>query len=213
MKRLALYARVSSVDQHPENQLLELRAYAKARGFEHVTEYVDHGISGAKDRRPALDRLMADVKARRVDLIAVTALDRLGRSVRHLLSCVETFRHVGAALVSLREGVSTERESPVADMVIHVFSAVAEVERRLLIERVRSGLKRARESGVRLGRAPLKVDPRRLESVIDRKLSARQAARELGCSTASAWRLIRAHTTGAAEADGASRAAEEVANA
>jgi DNA invertase Pin-like site-specific DNA recombinase len=208
-KRVALYARVSTLDQHPENQLVELRAYAKARGFENVVEYIDHGVSGAKDRRPALDKLMADVKCRRVDLIAVTALDRLGRSVRHLLQCVETFRHVGAALVSLREGVSTERDSPVADMVIHVFSAVAEVERRLLIERVRSGLKRAREAGVRLGRAPIKVDPHRLKSVINRKLSARQAAKELGCSTASAWRLIRAHRVGAVEADRASRAAEE----
>ena len=138
MKRVALYARVSTLDQHPENQLIELRAYAKARGFENVVEYVDHGVSGAKDRRPALDRLMADVRARRVDALVVTALDRLGRSVRHLVQCM---------------------------------------------------------------------------NVLTRRLSARAAARELGCSTASAWRLLKAHRAGAAEADGASRAAEEAPHA
>src|SRR5438132_12601779 len=91
-------------------------------------------------------------------------------------------------------------------MVFRIFAAVAEFERELIIERIRAGIKRAKDSGVRFGRRPLEVDPRRLESVLARKLSARAAARELGCSTASAWRLIRAHATGAADAHGASHA-------
>lgn len=211
VKRVALYARVSTLDQHPENQLMELRAYAKARGFENVTEYVDHGISGSKDRRPSLDRLMLDVKARRVDGLVVTALDRLGRSVRHLVHCMNVLGDNGVEFCSLREGV--QAGTPVSQMVFTIFAAVAEFERQLIIERVRAGLKRAKDSGVRLGRRPLEVDPRRLQSVIERRLSARAAARELQCSTASAWRLIRAHTASGADADGASRAAEAPAHA
>ena len=211
MKRVALYARVSTLDQHPENQLIELRAYAKARGFENVVEYVDHGVSGAKDRRPALDRLMADVRARRVDALVVTALDRLGRSVRHLVQCMNVLGDNGVEFCSLREGV--QAGTAVSQMVFTIFAAVAEFERALLIERIRAGIRRAKDSGVRLGRQPLQVDPRRLENVLTRRLSARAAARELGCSTASAWRLLKAHRAGAAEADGASRAAEEAPHA
>src|SRR5439155_16608482 len=107
MKRVGLYVRCSTLDQHPENQLLELHSYATARGFENVTEYVDHGVSGAKEKRPALDRLMADVKARRVDVVVVAAFDRLGRSVRHLVGCLELFRHVGVEFISLREAVDS----------------------------------------------------------------------------------------------------------
>src|SRR5207249_6911838 len=94
MKRVALYARCSTAggDQNPETQLRDLRDYCRARGWEHVTEYVDHGISGTKDRRPALDRLMVEVKARRVDVVVVAAFDRFGRSVRHLVESLEAFR-------------------------------------------------------------------------------------------------------------------------
>jgi DNA invertase Pin-like site-specific DNA recombinase len=211
-KRVALYARVSTLDQHPENQLIELRAYAKARGFENVVEYVDHGVSGAKDRRPALDRLMADVKCRRVDLIAVTALDRLGRSVRHLVQCMNVLGDNGVEFCSLREGV--QAGTAVSQMVFTIFAAVAEFERQLLIERVRAGLHRAKLQGRRLGRKPLEVDSRRLESVLARRLSARAAARELNCSVASAWRLIRAHSADVSvDAHGASHAAEGAAHA
>ncbi len=183
MKRVALYARVSTLDQHPENQLLELRAYAKARSFENVVEYVDHGVSGAKDRRPALDRLMLDVKARRVDVVAATALDRLGRSVRHLVQCMNVLGDNGVEFCSLREGV--QAGTAVSQMVFTIFAAVAEFERQLLIERVRAGLHRAKLQGRRLGRKPLEVDPVMLDRVLARKLSARAAARELNCFSES----------------------------
>jgi len=211
MKRVALYARVSTLDQNPETQLVELRREAAARGWEHVTEYVDHGESGDKIKRPELQRLLADVRARRVNTVVVVAFDRLGRSVKDLLMLLQTFKERSTDLLSLREGIDTS--SAVGEMVYVIVWAVAQLERSLIIERVRAGMRRAKLEGRRLVRQPLQVDPRRLESVLDRKLSARQAARELGCSTASAWRLIRAHTTGAAEADGASRAAEEAVHA
>ena len=211
MKRVALYARCSTLDQNPETQLVELRREATARGWEHLTEYVDHGESGAKIKRPELQRLLADVRARRINTVVVVAFDRLGRSVKDLLMLLQTFKERSTDLLSLREGIDTS--SAVGEMVYVIVGAVAQLERSLIIERVRAGMRRAKLEGRRLGRQPLQVDPRRLESVMNRKLSARAAARELGCSTASAWRLIRAHTTGGPDAHGASRAAEEAPHA
>jgi DNA invertase Pin-like site-specific DNA recombinase len=213
MKRVALYARCSTAggDQNPETQLRDLRDYCHARGWEHVTEYVDHGFSGTKDRRPALDRLMVEVKARRVDVVVVAAFDRFGRSVKQLVETLELFRHLDVEFISLREQIDTG--SPLGQAVFTIIAAIAQLERSLIVERVKAGLRRARAEGKRLGRQPLQVDSSRLNDVLGRRLSARQAARELGCSTASAWRLIRAHATGAVEADGASRAAEGAAHA
>ncbi len=190
MKRAALYARCSTLDQHPENQLLELRAYAKVRGFENVAEYVDHGVSGAKDRRPALDRLMLDVKARRVDGVIVTALDRLGRSVRHLVQCMNVLGDNGVEFCSLREGV--QAGTAVSQMVFTIFAAVAEFERQLVIERVRAGLRRARLEGKTLGRPRVRVDERRFRLIASQKLPVRAAAKALGISPSSYLRLVRA---------------------
>ena len=209
MKRVALYCRVSTGDQTCENQLNDLRDYCRARGWEQVSEFVDQGISGTKERRPALDRLMAEVKARRTDVVVVAAFDRVGRSTRHLLTTLDLFRHLDVEFISLREQIDTG--SPLGQAVFTIIAAIAQLERSLIVERVKAGLRRAKAEGKRLGRKPLEVDSRRLSSVLHRKLSARQAARELGVSTASAWRLLRAHASGSADADGASRAAEEVA--
>src|SRR5437870_11079854 len=206
-KRVAVYARVSTGDQSCEPQLRDLREYVAARGWQ-AEEYVDVGVSGARQRRPALDRLLAAVKARRVDVVVVAAFDRMGRSVRHLVETLELFRHLGVEFISLREQIDTG--SPLGQAVFTIIAAIAQLERSLIVERVKAGLRRARAEGKRLGRAPLQVDPHRLDSVLRRKLSARAAARELQCSVASAWRLIRARTTGAVDAHGASRAAEEI---
>ena len=102
--RAAIYARVSTFDQEPENQLTELRRYVQARGWD-ATEYVDRGISGAKDHRPALDRLVADARRRRFDVVVVWRLDRLGRSLRHLITLLDDFQALGVAFVSLGEGI------------------------------------------------------------------------------------------------------------
>ena len=211
MKRVGCYFRVSTSEQDVGAQRNDALAYCKARGWDTVSEYSDTGISGTRERRPGLDRLLSDVKARRLDVVVVAAFDRFGRSVRHLVETLELFRHLDVEFISLREQIDTG--SPLGQAIFTIIAAIAQLERSLIVERVKAGLRRAKAEGKRLGRQPLRVDPRRLESVVVRKLSARAAARELGCSTASAWRLIRARTTGAVDAHGASRAAEEAPHA
>src|ERR1700756_1717301 len=142
--RVAVYARVSTADQSCEPQLRDVRDYCRARGWEAV-EYVDQGVSGARDRRPALDRLTAAVKARKVDVVVVAAFDRFGRSVRHLVETLDLFRHLGVEFVSLREQIDTG--SPLGQAVFTIIAAIAQLERSLIAERVRAGLRRAKADG------------------------------------------------------------------
>src|SRR5437899_9328105 len=193
LKRVALYCRVSTGDQTCDNQLRDLREYCRARGWTDVREFIDTGISGTKERRPALDKMMAEVKARKVDVVVVAAFDRMGRSVRHLVETLDLFRHLGVEFISLREQIDTG--SPLGQAVFTIIAAIAQLERSLIGERVRAGLRRARAEGKRLGRPPLQVDFRHLDSVIRRKLSVRSAAKELGISPSSYLRPLRAHGT------------------
>ena len=147
--RVAIYARVSTLDQQPENQLLELRRYAEARGWRVVTEHVDHGISGAKERRPALDALKADAKRRRIDAVLCWRLDRLGRNLRHLILLLDELQALGVAFVSLAEGI--DATTPAGKLQLHILGAIAEFEREPIRERVRAGLARARAQGRTLG--------------------------------------------------------------
>ncbi len=147
--RVAIYARVSTFDQEPENQLAELRQYVRARGWTSV-EYVDRGISGSKDRRPALDQLVADARRRKFDVLLCWRLDRLGRNLRHLVVLLEELRAVGVAFVSLNEGI--DATTPAGTLQLHVLAALAEFERERIRERVHAGLARARTQGTRLGR-------------------------------------------------------------
>jgi DNA invertase Pin-like site-specific DNA recombinase len=181
---------VSTADQSCEPQLHDLREYVSARGWKAV-EYVDNGVSGARDRRPALDRLLAAVKARKVDVVVVAAFDRFGRSVRHLVETLDLFRHLGVEFISLREQVDTG--SPLGQAVFTIIAAIAQLERSLIAERVRAGLRRAKADGKRLGRPPVHVETARLASTIRRRLSVRDAARELGISPSSYARLARLH--------------------
>jgi DNA invertase Pin-like site-specific DNA recombinase len=135
-------------------QLRELRDYCKRRGWKAVGEYVDRGISGAKDRRPELDKLMHDAHKRHVDAVVVWKFDRFARSVSHLLRALETFNSLGIAFVSLSESIDTS--TPAGKMVFTVLGAVAELERSLIGERVRAGLRNAKAKGISLGRPPLK---------------------------------------------------------
>jgi DNA invertase Pin-like site-specific DNA recombinase len=197
MKRVAIYARVSTGDQTCDNQLRDLREYCRARGWTEVRELTDTGFSATKERRPALDKLIVEVKARRVDVVVVAAFDRLGRSVRHLVTSLELFRHLGVEFISLREQIDTG--SPLGQAVFVIVSAIAELERSLIVERVKSGLRRARAEGKRLGRPPLCVDHRTLESVMAQKLPVRAAARVLGVSPSSYLRLVRAQAVVSSE--------------
>ncbi len=173
--RAAIYARVSTLDQQPENQLQELRRYVEARGWT-GSEYVDHGVSGSKDRRPALDRLVADARRRKVDTVVVWRLDRLGRSLKHLVTLLDDLQALGVAFVSLGEGIDCT--TPAGRLQLHILAALAQFERERIAERVRAGLARARANGQRLGQNPLDIPPADLDRTAH--LSIRRAAAELG---------------------------------
>ncbi len=207
--KAAIYCRTSTADQAGgcETQLRDLLEYAAARRWE-TTEFVDVGVSGVKDKRPALDRLLTEVRRGRYQGVLVWKFDRWARSTRFLIETLEEFERLGVAFYSHQEALDTS--SSLGRAMYVIISAIARLERDIIAERVRAGLRRAKAEGKRLGRAPLEVDPHRLNDVLRRGLSARAASRELGCSVASAWRLLKARRAGAVEADGASRAAEGV---
>ena len=139
--KAAIYARVSTLDQAPENQLQELRQYVQARSWT-AQEYVDRGISGAKDRRPALDALIRDAKRRKFDVLVCWRLDRLGRSLKHLVTLLDELHVLGIAFVSLAEGI--DATTPAGKLQMHILAAIVEFERERIRERVMAGLQRAR---------------------------------------------------------------------
>jgi len=189
--RCAIYARVSTFDQEPENQLAEIRRYIGARGWT-AEEYVDRGISGAKDRRPALDRLLIDARRRRFDVVVVWRLDRLGRNLRHLITLLEELQALGIAFVSLNEGI--DATTPAGKLQMHILGAIAEFERARIAERVRAGLQRARAQGKRLGR------PRKTRAaVVIPGGSVRTAAKAWGVSKSTAARWIASGTNPAGQ--------------
>ena len=163
--RAAIYARVSTANngQDPSMQTREIREYCERRGWQVVGEYVDLGISGAKEKRVELDRLMADGHRRRFDAVVVWKFDRFARSVSHLLRALETFKALGIEFVSLSEQVDTS--TPTGKMVFTVLGAVAELERSLIAERVRAGLRNAKAKGKQLGRPRVEVDLTRIKSL------------------------------------------------
>lgn len=180
--KAAVYARVSTFDQEPENQLQELRHYVAARGWT-GTEFVDRGVSGAKDQRPALNALLKDAKRRRFDVLVCWRLDRLGRNLRHLILLLDDLSAIGVAFVSLAEGI--DATTPAGRLQLHVLAAIAEFERDRVRERVLAGLQRARKQGKRLGR-PRKAHP----AVVVPGGSVREAAQIWGVSKSTAARWI-----------------------
>jgi len=189
MKRAALYVRVSTVDQHPETQLHDLRQFASQRGLTIVQEYVDHGFSGIRARRPELDRMMEDARRHRFDVLLVWSCDRLARSTKHLLQTLDELSGFGIQFLSQREAIDTE--GPLGRAIIVIVSAMAELERCIIIERVRAGMRRARLEGRQIGRARLDVD--RQQVVLDRRsgMSLPQVARKHSISRASVCRLVK----------------------
>ena len=187
-KRVAIYCRVSTADQHPETQLYDLREMAKQRGFEIVCEYSDI-ISGAKSKRPGLDQLMADARRNRFDIVLVAAFDRVARSVRHFLEVLDELNHLGIEFVSLRENIATS--GALGKAMVVIIGAIAELERDLIRERVKAGMRRAKLEGRRIGRAPMDVD--REQVATDRKsgMSLTQVAKKYRISRASVCRLVK----------------------
>jgi DNA invertase Pin-like site-specific DNA recombinase len=180
---------VSTLDQEPENQLAELRRYVAARGWDTAVEYVDHGVSGSKDKRPALDRLMHATTRRQIDVVVCWRLDRLGRNLKHLVTMVDTWQHLGVSFVSLGEGIDCT--TPAGTLQLHILAALAQFERSRIVERVRAGIARAKAQGKRLGRQPYAIADAQFEAVADRSL--RDAATALGVSRSVVhrWRLSR----------------------
>lgn len=189
MKRAAVYARVSTLDQTTANQVFDLRQMAAQRGFEIVEEYVDHGISGTRARRPALDKMMADARHGRFDIVLVWAADRLARSVKHFVEVLAELDHLGIAFVSFREQIDTA--GPLGRAVMIIVSAIAELERSLIVERVRAGIRRARLEGRHIGRRPLDIDRAAVLRDRDRGLSLTDVAKAHGISRAMVSKIVR----------------------
>jgi DNA invertase Pin-like site-specific DNA recombinase len=188
--RVALYARVSTTyGQNPEMQLIELREYAGRRGWEVAGEYVDEGASGARERRPALDRLWVDCRKRRVDAVVVYRYDRFARSLRQLVNALEEFRAIGIEFVSLHEGVDTS--TPNGRLVFGIFASIAEFERELIRSRVRSGLAAAKSKGKKLGRPRSAVKPEQVAAMRAKGDSWRVVSEQLGIGVGTACRAIQ----------------------
>lgn len=189
MKRAVLYARVSTPDQHLENQILDLRKLAAQRGFEVVHEYCDKGISGSKAKRPGLDAMMADARRGAFGVLLIAALDRVGRSTKNCLAILEELSDLGIELVSAREAIDSSTAQ--GKMFITMISSFAELERSPIVERIKAGMRRAKLEGQRLGRAPLDVD--RAAIVRDRLAgrSLTDVAKKYRVSRASVVRVVR----------------------
>jgi DNA invertase Pin-like site-specific DNA recombinase len=170
-------------------QLRELREYCQRRGWEIASEYVDNGISGAKDSRPELNRLMADAHKRRFDAVICWKFDRFARSVSHLLRALEMFKSLGIEFCSFSEQMDTS--TPTGKMIFTVLGAVAELERSLIAERVRAGLRNARAKGKRLGRPQAAITAARLSELLSQNLSFVAIGEQLGCSAATVCRRAR----------------------
>ena len=188
MKRVALYLRVSSVDQHPETQLYDLRTLAAQRGLTITHEYTDR-ISGAKARRPGLDELLHDARRHRFDVVLVWAFDRLARSVRHFLEVLDELNHLGIEFVSFRENIDTG--GALGRAVVIIVGAIAELERNLIIERVRAGMRRAKLEGRHIGRMPLNVDRAAIVRERERGRSLSEIAKAFNISRATASRILK----------------------
>ena len=189
MKRAALYIRVSTVDQHPETQRLDLERFVAQHGFQIAKEYTDHGFSGTRARRPALDELMEDARRHKFDVLVVWSIDRLARSTKHLLQVLDELSGLGIQFLSQREAIDTE--GPLGRAIVVIVSAMAELERCVIIERVRAGMRRAKLEGRRIGRKPLQVNRGLLLRDRERGLSLNQLAKAHGISKASVCRVLK----------------------
>jgi DNA invertase Pin-like site-specific DNA recombinase len=187
MKRAALYMRVSTIDQHPETQLHDLRQMAAQRGYTIFHEYTDR-ISGAKAKRPGLDQMMADGRRGRFDVVLVWASDRIARSVKHFLDVLDELGRLKIEYISFRENIDTG--GPLGRAIIIIVGAVAELERNLIVERVRAGMRRARLDGQHIGRTPLTLDNAGIKQDRQQGQSLRQIAKGHRISTATVRRVL-----------------------
>ncbi len=192
IRRVALYARVSTLNgqQDPEMQLSELREYATRRALSIYEEYVDQGVSGSKESRPALDRLMTDAQKCKFDAILVWKIDRFGRSLKHLVNSLADLSAYGIAFISLRDNL--DLSTPSGRLMFQIIGAMAEFERALIQERVRAGLRNAKAKGKRIGRPRQLVDSSKVLKLRANGVSWREVAQQLGLGTGTVYRACRA---------------------
>jgi DNA invertase Pin-like site-specific DNA recombinase len=187
--RVALYARVSTLNnQDPEMQLAELREYARLRGWQIVEEFTDQGVSGCRESRPTLNRLMSDACSRRFDAVLVWKIDRFGRSLKHLVNALAELAALGVAFISLRDNL--DLSTPSGRLMFQIIGAMAEFERALIQERVRAGLRNARAKGKRLGRPRVIVDASQIAGLREQGLSWSQISADLRIGKGTAQRAL-----------------------
>ncbi len=189
MKKAAIYARVSTPDQHVETQLYDLRKLAAQRGFEVSREYCDRGISGSKARRPGLDAMIADARRGEFSVLLVAAFDRVARSTKNFLEIVDELHDLEIEFISAREAIDTS--TPMGKMFVTLIGSIAELEKSILVERIRAGMRRARMEGQRLGRAPLDINRSAIVSDRLSGLSLTEVAKKHRVSRATVVRLVK----------------------
>ena len=189
MKKAAIYSRVSTADQHIETQLYQLRELAARRGFEIAHAYTDVGVSGSRARRPGLDAMLADAHRGRFSIVLVAAFDRVARSVRHFLTVVDELNDLGIEFLSARENIDTS--GPMGRMFVTIIGCIAELERSLIVERIKAGMRRRKLEGYSLGRVPLSVDHQTLARDRLSGMSLTKVAKKYGVSRASVVRWVR----------------------
>ena len=188
--KVALYSRVSTENQSVDMQLSDLRRYCDQRGFEIYKEYCDQGISGTKDRRPALDELMADARKLKFTALVVWRFDRFARSTKHLITALEEFRHLGIDFISYQENIDTS--SPLGKAIFTIVSAIAELERSIIVERVKAGIRRAKENGKRLGRPKrMDLDVEELRKMRNQGLSLKKIGDRVNACPATVYQILR----------------------
>ena len=193
MKKTVLYLRVSTLDQHPETQLLDLKQMAAQRGLEIVGIYEDR-ISGAKATRPGLDRMMADARRGKFNVLLVWAFDRMARSTRHLLEVLDELGHLKIDFISFREQIDTR--GPLGRAILIIIGAIAELEHSLIRERVCAGMRRARSEGRHIGRPRLKVDREAILKDHARGMSLKELAEKYRVSKASICKILKKRRSG-----------------
>jgi DNA invertase Pin-like site-specific DNA recombinase len=186
--KCAIYSRVSTTDQTVRMQLEELHAYCKRRRFTIVGEFSDSGISGFKESRPGLNRMMADARRRKFDAVVVYRYDRFARSLRQLVNALAEFDALGIDFISLYEGVDTS--TPTGRLTFGIFASIAEFERSLITDRVKSGQQAARRHGVKFGRPRVEVDAGRLAKLRDKGASFAAISKETGLSVGTVFRAL-----------------------
>ncbi len=196
-KKVAIYVRVSTKDQSVEIQLNDLERYSKERGLSIFKVYKDNGVSGTRETRPALGELMNDAKKRKFDVVLVWRFDRFARSTKHLVNALYEFRNLSIDFISYQENIDTS--SPLGEAIFTIISAMSKLERDIIVERVKGGLRKARANGKRLGRPESEVDTDKIVEYKEQGKSIREIAKEMGLSRGKVERTLKQSVTKTSE--------------